>query len=98
MSEDELIALLELEARGEPGPWAWKADDKSLLTLGAACDVNAGHVLSAYRCNTCSERGPEALCMWPYPEDAELIIAARNHFRALLEEVLALRALLREQS
>lgn len=92
MTDQDLEALLELEARATEAPWGWHAEDASLLMLGNTEDSLGKPVLDCVRCKACQKQSVENFpCSWPRQTDADLIIVLRNNARSLLTELLQRR-------
>ena len=92
MSDETMNELIkrarELSEAAKAGPWEWEADDATMLCLGTKGDACLeGHVLSAWRCESCAER--DAKCLWPSKENSDFIAESRTLVPALADALEA---------
>lgn len=100
MTNQELQALLEEEAKLRPAPWVIEGSDGSMVCIGTECksmkgcvDLECGHAYAITRCPACVKHGDwdEHPCLGGKSNTHKTVVAMRNVFREVVEEVLALR-------
>jgi hypothetical protein len=101
LSTQELQLLLEEEAKLRPAPWVIEGCDGSMIYIGTECksmkgcvDLECGHAYAISRCPACVKQGDwdEHPCLGGKSNTHKTVVAMRNVFREVVEEVLALRA------